>query len=120
MCSKYIMSVPAPAPAQAQAQAPTNSWFKGITDAFSSLMPAAAGKPAVTTAAAAPANPQAPVVAQPVAVAPAAQAGAGKMKGGKKGMKIPAILLYANPFFTGKKNKTNRRKKHGSTKKHRK
>jgi hypothetical protein len=70
--------------------------------------------------AAAPANPQAPIVAQPVAVAPAAQAGAGKMKGGKKGMKIPAILLYANPFFTGKKNKTNRRKKHGSTKKHRK
>jgi hypothetical protein len=110
------MSVPAPA----QAPAATNSWFKGITDAFSSLMPAAAGKPAVTTAAAAPANPQAPVVAQPVSVAPAAQAGAGKMKGGKKGMKIPAILLYANPFFTGKKNKTNRRKKHGSTKKHRK
>lgn len=110
------MSVTAPA----QAADATNSWFKGITDAFSSLMPAASGKPAVTTAAAAPANPQAPVVAQPVAVAPAAQAGAGKMKGGKKGMKIPAILLYANPFFTGKKNKTNRRKKHGSTKKHRK
>jgi hypothetical protein len=118
------MSAPAapiaPVPAPAPAVAATNSWLSGITDAFSSLIPSTSGKPVVTTAAAAPANPQAPVVAQPVSVAPAAQAGAGKMKGGKKGMKIPAILLYANPFFKGKKNKTNRRKKHGSTKKHRK
>jgi hypothetical protein len=120
--------VPVQAPAPAPAPAPTSNlqttasnWWDSLTKSISNLIPSVP-QGAVTTAAAASSNPQAPVVVQPVNVA--APQSNGGMKGGKskKGLTIPAILLYANPFHrkSSGKRKTQHKKKQGSTKKSRK
>lgn len=118
-----VVPVQAPVPAS-NLQTTTSNWWDSLTKSISNLIPSVPPG-AVTTAAAASSNPQAPVVAQPVKVAaPVAPQINGGMKGGKskKGLTIPAILLYANPFHrkSSGKRKTQHKKKQGSTKKSRK
>ena len=120
-----VVPVQAPAPVPASnLQTTTSNWWDSLTKSISNLIPSVPPG-AVTTAAAASSNPQAPVVVQPVNVAaPLAPQSNNVMKGGKskKGLTIPAILLYANPFHrkSSGKRKTQHKKKQGSTKKSRK
>lgn len=118
-----VVTVQAPAPTS-NLQTTASNWWDSLTKSISNLIPSVP-QGAVTTAAAASSNPQAPVVVQPVNVAaPVVPQSNSGMKGGKskKGLTIPAILLYANPFHrkSSGKRRTQHKKKQGSTKKSRK